>query len=162
MYGWESWTIKKPESQRTDAFELWHWRRLLRVPWTPRRFNQSILNEISLEYSLEGPMLKLKCQYFGHLIWSTDSLEKILMLGKIKGRRRGQQRMRCLDGITHSMDMSLYKLWELWWTGRPGVLQSLGSQRVGHDWVTELKWQIYESERKWKSLIHVLSLCDII
>ena len=162
MYRCESWTIKKTEHQRINAFELWHWRRLLRVPWTARRSNESILNEISHEYSLEGLMLKLKPQYSGHLMWRTDSLEKTLMLGKIEGRRRGWQRKRWLDGITHSMDMSLYKLWELWWTGRPGVLQSLGSQRVGHDWVTELKWQIYESERKWKSLIHVLSLCDII
>ena len=104
MYGCESWTIKKVECQKIDAFELWCWRRLLRVPWTARRSNQSILKEISPEYSLEGLMLKL--QYFGHLMQRTDSLEKTLMLGKIEGRRRGQQRMRWLDGITDSMDMN--------------------------------------------------------
>ena len=107
MYGCESWTIKKAEHWRTDAFELWCWRRLLRVPWTARRSNQLILKEISTEYSLEGLMLKLKLQSFGHLMWRTDSLEKTLMLRKIEGgRRRGQQRMRWLDGITNSMDMS--------------------------------------------------------
>ena len=107
-YGCESWTIKKAECQRIDAFELWCWRRLLRVPWTARRTNQSILKEINPEYSLEGLMLKLKLQYFGHLMQGTDSLEKTLMLGKIEGRRRrGRQRMRWLGGITDSMDMSL-------------------------------------------------------
>ena len=114
MYGCESWTIKKAEHQRIDAFELWCWRRLLRVPWTVRRSNQSILKEISPEYSLEGLMLKLRLQYFGHLMGRTDSLEKTLRLGMIEGRRRrGQQRMRCLDGITGSMDVSLSKLREL-------------------------------------------------
>ena len=138
MYGCESWTVKKAESRRIDAFELWCWRRLLRVPWTARRSNQSTLKEISPGYSLEGLMLKLKLQYFGHLMLRTDSLEKTVMLGKIEGgRRKGWQRMRYLDGITNWLDMSLGKSGSWWWTGTPGMLQSMGSQRVRHNWVTE-------------------------
>jgi len=131
------WELKKAECWRIDAFELWCWRRLLRVPWTARRSNQFILREISPEYSLEGLMLKLKLQYFGHLTQRTDLLEKTLMLGKIEGRRRGQQRMRWLDGITHLAGVwASSRSW--WWTGKPGVLQSMGLQRVGHEWATEL------------------------
>ena len=131
IFGCESWTVKKAERQRIDAFELWCWRKLLRVPWTARRSSQSILKEISPEYSLEGLMLKLKLQYFGHLLRRADSFEKTLMLGKIEGgRRRGQQRLRWLDGITDSMDMSLSSSRIWWWIGKFGMLQSMGSQRV--------------------------------
>ena len=122
MYGCESWTIKKAECRRIDAFELWCWRRLLRVPWPAGRSNQSILKEISPEYSLEGLMLKLKLQYFGHLMWTADSFEKTLMLGKIKIGRRGRQRMRWLDGIADLMDMSWASSGSWWWTRKPGVL----------------------------------------
>ena len=142
-YGCESWTLKKAECWRIDAFELWCWRRLLRVPWTGRRSNQSILKEISPESSLKGLVLRLKVQFFGHLMWKTDSLEKTLMLGKIEGRRRRGD--RGWDGW-----MTLLTRWtwvwvisgHWWWTGEPGVLQSVGSQRVGH-WATELNLNMY-------------------
>ena len=146
MYGCESWTIKKAEHRRIDASELWCWRRLLRVPWTARRSNQSILKEISPGCSLEGFMLKLKLQYFGHLMQRADSLEKTLMLGKIEGRRRrGRQRMRWLDGINNSMDMGWVDSRSGWWIGRPGVLRFMGSQRVRHDWAAELNWTFQSS-----------------
>jgi len=137
MYGCESWTIKKAEHWRIDAFELGCWRRLLRVSWTARRLNQSILKEINSKYSLEGLMLKLKLQYFGHLMRKVNSLEKPLMLGKIEGRRRkGWQRTRWLDGITTEWTWVWASSGSWWWTGKPGVLQSVELWRVGYNWET--------------------------
>ena len=156
MYGCESWTIKKSERRRIDAFELWCWRRLLRVPWTVGRSNQSILKGISPEYSLEGLMLKLKLQYFGHLMGRTESLEKTLMLGKMEGRRRsGWQRMRWLDGITDSMDMNLSKLWDMvmereaWHAAVHGATKS---QTGLSNW-TELKREIRVGQNRRRGLI---------
>ena len=141
MYGFESWPVKKVEHQRIDAFELWCWRRLLRVPWTARRSNQSILKEISAGCSLEGLMLKLKLQYFGHLMWRVDSLEKTLMLEGLEAGGEGDN--RGWDGWMTSPTRRTW-IWvnsgSWWWTGRPGVLRFMGSQRVGLDWVTELNW----------------------
>ena len=138
IYQYESWTIKLAEHQRIDVFELWCWIRLLRAPWTAGRPKKSILKQINPEYSLERLVLKLKLQYFGHLMRRTDSLEKTLMLGRTEGRkRRGQQRMRWLDASLTRWTRVWASSWSWWWTAKPGVLQSMGSQRVGHNWGTE-------------------------
>ena len=163
MYGCESWTIKKPQHRSIDAFKLWCWRGLLRVPWTAWKSNQSILKEISPEYSLQGTTLTLKLQYFGLLMWRIDSLEKTLMLGKIEGRRRwGWQRIKCLDGITDSVNMNLNKPQEFviyrkaWYAAVHGVAK----ESVRHDWMTELNWiwldplaYLPKGESSWKNSI---------
>ena len=161
MYGCESWTIKKAEYQRIDAFELWCWRRLLRVPWTAGRSSQSILKEISPEYSLEGLMLKLKLHYFGHLMGRADSLEKTLMLQRLKAGGEGDD--RGWDGWMASPTQWKWvwvKSRSWWWTGRPGMLQFMGSQRVGHDWTTELHWRSLQLSLSF--LIFEIIMCVLL
>ena len=163
MDGCESWTVKKAEHRRIDAFELWCWRKLLRVPWTTRRSNQSILKEISPGCSLEGLMLNLKLQSFDHMMWRTDSFEKTLMLGKIEGgRRRGQQRMRWLDNILALWTWVWVSPGSWWWTGKPGVLWSMGLQTVGHNWVTELNWTDSCTSRTPLNLCYLSPLITLI
>ena len=147
MYGCESWTLKKAERRRTDAFELWCWKRLLRVPWTARRSHQSILKEVSPEYSLEEVMLKLNLQYFGHLLWKADSFEKTLMLGMTEGqRRREQQRWDCWMALPTQETWVWVSCGSWWWTGKPGGPQSMGLQRVGQAWGIELNWKQWACE----------------
>ena len=156
MYGCEIWTMKKVECQIIDAFELWCWRRLLRVPWSIRKSNKSILKQISPDSLLEGLLLKLKLQYFGHLMWSADSFEKTLILGKTEGkRRRGGQSMRLLDCITDSTDVGFCGRQELWWTGRSGVLRFTESQRVKRYLANELNW----TELNWTRCFLTCHLC---
>ena len=167
MYECESWTVKKAEGWRIDAFELWCWIRLLRVPWTARRSNQSLLKEISPGISLEGMMLKLKLQYFGHLMWRVDSLEKTLMLGGIGSRRRRRRQSIRWYGWMASLTRWMW-VWvnsrNWWWTWRPGVLQFMGSQRVGHNWATELNWyenQYTPSHQQFKEKSNDCILIDV-
>ena len=165
MCGCESWTVKKAEHQRTDAFELWCWRRILQVPWTARRSNQSILKVTSPGCSLEGLMMKLKLQYFGHLVWRVDSLEKTLMLGGIGGRRRrGRQGWGGWMAALTRWTWIWVNSGSWWWTGRPGMLWFMGLQRVGHDWA-ELNWVLYSPVQAsvihlWGSLINIVKISE--
>ena len=162
MFGCASWTIKKAEGQRIDLFKLWCWRRLLRVPWTAGKSNQSILKEVSPEYSLERLVLKLKLQYFGHLMQRIGSFQKTLMLEKIEGRRRREwQWMRWLDRITESMDMSWASSGSWWWTGNLGMLQSMGLQKVGHYWGTVVSWRVFPGIAASTSLGSLLEMQDL-
>ena len=162
MCGCESWTIKKAECWGIDAFELWCWRRLLRVPWTARRSHQSILKEINPEYSLERLMLKLTVQYFSHLLRTADSLEKTLMLGKTEGRRRGWQKMRWLDGITDSMNITWANSRRWWGAGKPCMLQSMGSQRVGPTWWLNNSFFTFSSMIGYYKIFSIFSYCAIL